>query len=153
MFLLHFDKEIINVPERDDFPDFLILAQRDSESALKPRHQIHHVETVEPQIFENRLFRREFLRRNFQYFDKRLVDGFCNFFPSHSSSRIFSYIFEQIKLALILLKAKVFFKKTPFLRTCRLQHLSESIAHVSFRYVPSVAAYSVRKHTITVTAK
>ena len=69
-----FFDEIIDVLERFDLEQILIVAELDLEGMLNTCDQIHDIQTVEFKVFEDFLFGRQILRIEFEFVNENLVD-------------------------------------------------------------------------------
>ena len=66
--------EIIDVLERSDLEEILIVAEGNLEGMLKPCDQIDDVQTVEFKVFEDFLFGRQILWIELEFVNENLVD-------------------------------------------------------------------------------
>ena len=66
--------EIIDVLERFDLEQILIVAELDLEGMLNACDQIHDIQTVEFKVFEDFLFGCQILRIEFEFVNENLVD-------------------------------------------------------------------------------
>ena len=69
-----FFDEIIDVLERFDLEQILIVAELDLEGMLNACDQIHDIQTVEFKVFEDFLSGRQILRIEFDFVNENLVD-------------------------------------------------------------------------------
>ena len=78
-----FFDEIIDVLERSDLEQILIVAELDLEGMLESCDQIHDVQAVEFKFFEDFLFGRQILWIEFEFVNENLVDKLNDFFSVH----------------------------------------------------------------------
>ena len=79
-----FFDEIVDILERSDLEQILVVAERNLEGMLQACDQIHDVQTVEFKIFEDFLFGRQILWIEFEFVNENLVDRLNDFFSVHA---------------------------------------------------------------------
>ena len=75
--------EVVNILERADLEQILIVAERNLESMLEAGDQIDDVQTVEFKVFEDFLFGRQIRWIEFEFVNENLVDKLNDFVSVH----------------------------------------------------------------------